>query len=64
MMNIIIIKTFILVNYREFIYLLRCLESKSNIAVKTGRFHLLTDELDVAVKVNTFLLLESAFNLK
>jgi hypothetical protein len=46
------------------IYLFWCLESKSNIAVETSRFRLFADELDVAVKINALLLLESTFNLK
>lgn len=46
------------------IYIFWCLESESDAAVETGGFLLLADEFRVAVKIDTFLLLESAFNLK
>lgn len=47
------------------IYLLRCLESKSDVTVETDRLRLLlADELSVAIEINALLLLESAFNLK
>jgi hypothetical protein len=49
---------------RTSIYLFWCLESKSNITVETSGFRLFADELDVAVKINALLLLESTFNLK
>lgn len=40
------------------------LETESNIAVETSWLLFLADELDVPVKIDSFLLLESAFNLR
>lgn len=63
MINIITIYL-TLTKLTTYIYLFWSLESKSNAAMQTSWLRLLADELNVAVKIDALLLLESALDLK